>query len=103
MPDSLSYDIYRTLPDVLDKMIHAEQHKALASIIEHIDLPFCKELALVFKTVSTEEQPGLILCDFMIEVCADTADTLGTWISVTFLGFPPGSENMLIVRKPADH
>lgn len=63
-----------------------------ALVLRALTLPFYNEtLALAARAVATG-RPGLVLCDFMFEACADAAAAAGVPHALTMSSLPPGCE-----------
>jgi hypothetical protein len=63
-----------------------------ANIINHYTIPTYPAMSSFLMRVFSSSRPNLLICDFLVDACADVADTLGINYAISMSGIPPGGE-----------
>lgn len=63
-----------------------------ATIINHFTIPTYPIMSSFLRGVFSSSTPDLLICDFLVDACADVADTLGMKYAVSISSIPPGGE-----------
>jgi hypothetical protein len=59
-------------------------------MIRHFTIPTYPALSSFLRGVFNRSMPDLLICDMLVDACADVADTLGIRYAVSMSSIPPG-------------
>ncbi|WIA22623.1 hypothetical protein OEZ86_009602 [Tetradesmus obliquus] len=67
--------------------------RGFATIINHFTIPTYPIMSSFLRGVFSSSTPDLLICDFLVDACADVADTLGMKYAVSISSIPPGVQD----------
>jgi hypothetical protein len=68
-------------------------HAGFANILTRYTIPTYPAMSSFLHTAFNRSRPDLLICDFLVDACADVADTLGLKYAISMSGLPPGGEH----------
>ncbi|KAF6261986.1 hypothetical protein COO60DRAFT_702460 [Scenedesmus sp. NREL 46B-D3] len=97
----------RFVPDSVNQRMHEIRHgdssmakemfdpnkRGFAAIMNHFTIPTYPAMSGYLRGVLNSSRPDLLLCDMMVDACADVADTLGIKYAISMSMVPPGVDH----------